>query len=196
MKPAQICKTILGPDTLLELLGELSSPQIKAVLKEGGVKVKLPGGYVSQQKRRNLWLGKIMTSVEQDNQELAGEFLQQWLLNHRRKLLIDYLNQLGVKHRDGETDESFLVASSQEKSREAATWLIAQHDQRETAAYLHYIAYQQKSSVFEGWEAVTPPFGAEADAEPEPDSEPDSEPAPEPESEPEPEPEPEETSGE
>lgn len=152
MKPADICKTYLGMETLENLLGELSSPQIKTTLKEGGVRVKLPGGYVSQQKRRTLWLSRIVAAVEQDNDELAGEFLQQWLLNHRRPMLISLLDRLEVKHQQGETDDSFLVTQSADRVRDAATWLMGEHDPRETAAYLHYIAYQQRSNVFDGWD--------------------------------------------
>lgn len=152
MKPADICKTYLGMETLENLLGEFSSPQIKATLKEGGVRVKLPGGFVSQQKRRKLWLSRIMTAVEQDNEELAAEFLQQWLLNHRRAMLISLLDRLEVKHQHGETDDSFLVSQSADRVRDAATWLMGEHEPRETAAYLHYIAYQQRSNVFDGWE--------------------------------------------
>lgn len=155
MRPADICKDILGKEKLDSVLNELSSPQIKAALKEGNVKVKLPGGYVSQNKRRTLWKSRIDAAIEQDNHELAAELLQQWLLNHRRVILIEFLNRLGVKHRDGETDDSFLISNSAEKVRDAARWLLGQHDRIETTAYLHYIAYQQKTQVFEGWEGLS-----------------------------------------
>ena len=154
MKPAQICKQVLGPDKLKAILGELSSPQIKAVLKEGGIKVKLPGGYVSQKKRRDLWTNRIMGAMETDSDTVAGELLQQWLLHHRREMLIALLDRLGVKHRQGETDESFLVAGSTEKVREAAAWLLTQYDRVEAVAYLLYIAFQQRSPVFDDWDGL------------------------------------------
>jgi len=154
MKPAQICKQILGPEKLLEVLGQLSTPQVKAVLKEGGVKVKLPGGYVSQQKRRALWTDKITAAIDTDNDDAASELLQQWLLHHQRPMLVDLLDRIGVKHRQGETDESFLIANSAEKLRDAATWLLGRHDRVEAVAYLRYIAYQQRSPVFDGWDGL------------------------------------------
>jgi hypothetical protein len=179
MKPADICKTYLGMETLENLLGEFSSPQIKATLKEGGVRVKLPGGFVSQQKRRKLWLSRIMTAVEQDNEELAAEFLQQWLLNHRRAMLISLLDRLEVKHQHGETDDSFLVSQSADRVRDAATWLMGEHEPRETAAYLHYIAYQQRSNVFDGWEGFKlEDSGAAPTAEPSPEPSPEPKPSP------------------
>jgi hypothetical protein len=155
MKPAQICKQVLGPKKLLDVLGELSTPQVKAVLKEGGVKVKLPGGYVSQQKRRTLWTDKISAAIDTDNDDAASELLQQWLLHHRRQMLMDLLDRLGVKHRQGETDESFLLSGSTEKLREAASWLLGQHDRVEAVAYLRYIAFQQRSPVFDGWDGLS-----------------------------------------
>jgi hypothetical protein len=162
MRPADICKDILGKEKLDTVLDEMSSPQIKAALKEGNLKVKLPGGYVSQSKRRTLWKSKINAAIEQDNHELAAEVLQQWLLNHRRMMLIGFLDRLGVKHRDGETDDSFLISNSAEKVREAARWLLGQHERVETTAYLHYIAYQQKTQVFDGWEGLSVTVGEQA----------------------------------
>ena len=47
MNPVQICKKVLGDDKLSAILEQLSSSQIKQVLKEGGLKVKLSGGFVS-----------------------------------------------------------------------------------------------------------------------------------------------------
>ena len=167
MKPTEICHAVLGAEGLSGIIGELSSPQIKAVLKEGGLKAKLPAGIVSQARRREIWSSRILGAIEGDNQSVAGELLQQWLLNHHRGLLIAYLDALGVKHRDGETDESFLLSRPERRLREAALALLASHDRTIAAAYLLYIAHQQRASVFEGWEplsfgsapAVAPPAG-------------------------------------
>jgi hypothetical protein len=156
MKPSEICKQVLGNEKLVAVLGELSSPQIKAVLKEGEIKVKLPGGYVSQQKRRKIWTDRICAAVDQNDDTVAGELLQQWLLHHRRAMLIELLDRLEVKHRQGETDESFLIAASAERAREAASWLVSRHDRVEAVAYLRYIAHQQRSTVFDGWDGLSP----------------------------------------
>jgi len=154
MKPAQIC-TGLKQDNLNQIIGELSSPQIKAVLKEGGVKVKLPGGYVSNQKRRKVWTERICNAIEGGNDEVAGEMIQQWLLHHRRQMLIDLLDRLEVKHKHGETDESFLVTKSPDTIKAAAGWLLGNYDHAETTVYLRYIAFQQRSTVFDGWEELS-----------------------------------------
>jgi hypothetical protein len=154
MKPVEICQRVLGSEKLEEVLSKLSSPQIKSVLKEGGVKVKLPAGIVSQQRRRQIWSTRVKEAIAGDNQEAAGQLLQQWLLHHERALLISYLDTLGVKHSAGETDDSFLLSIQAERAREAAQQLLASRDPVVVRAYLHYIAYQQRSTVFEGWEAL------------------------------------------
>ncbi len=155
MKPAEICNLVLK-EKLAAVLGELTTPQIKQVLKEGDVHVKLPSGYVSQQKRRDLWSTKIQASIAAGNHEASAEVLQQFLLNHRRALLMEFLERLEVKHRQGETDESFLVTRPAEKIKDAAAWLLERHDPVETAAYLAYIAFQQRSTVFDGWQGLIP----------------------------------------
>jgi hypothetical protein len=164
MKPSEICLTILKKEKLLSIVEELTNPQVKTVLKEGDVKVKLPSGYVTQQKRRELWSSKIIASVEQGNELAAAELLQQFLLNHRRQVLIDYLDRLEVKHRQGETDESFLVSRPKERLREAAAWLLEHHDRAETTAYLLYVAYQQRSTAFDDW----PPLANRPAEDPQP----------------------------
>jgi len=155
MKPATICREVLGKDKTAAALEELSSPQIKATLKEGAVKVKVPGGYVSRQKKRRVWSTRVLASIEEDNHDLAAEFLQQWLLNHRRPLLIAFLDHLGAKHVQGETDDSFLLLASKEKILESAAYLLEKHDRAEVLSYLLYIAYQQKSKVFEDWDELS-----------------------------------------
>lgn len=152
MKPSAICSTILGTDKLNAILDEFSSPQIKATLKGGRVRAKLPGGYVSRLKRRRIWGDRVLSALADDNDDLASELLQQWLLNHRRPMLIDLLDRLEVEHRQGETDESFLVAQPKDKVLEAAAWLLEQYDQAETLAYLHYVAHQQHSDLIDEWQ--------------------------------------------
>ncbi|MCA9668950.1 MAG: hypothetical protein KC503_25320 [Myxococcales bacterium] len=156
MNPVQICKKVLGDDKLSAILEQLSSSQIKQVLKEGGLKVKLSGGFVSQKKKRTVWSKKISGAIDEENEDAAAELLQQWLLNHHRGMLVDYLDALGVTHRDGETDQSFLLGSAKEKVHDAARMLLdsTERDAVDVKAYLLYIAYQQRSPVFEDFEPL------------------------------------------
>ena len=154
MRPSAICVDILGPERLALLLGALSTPQVKKVLKGGGLKSKSSSGIVSQKRRRKLWSEKIQKAIEQGSDETAGEVLQQWLLHHQRSMLIDYLNHLGVKHQMGETETSFLLSTPAPMVREAAGKLFETYDRHHVAAYLSYIAHQQHSSVFDDWEPI------------------------------------------
>lgn len=154
MKPATICNEVLGKDKAAAALEELSSPQIKAILKEGAIKVKVSGGYVSRQKKRRVWSSRVTKSLEEGNHEMAAEFLQQWLLNHRRPLLIAFLDHLGAKHVQGETDDSFLLLASKDKILDSGANLLKSHDRAEVLSYLLYIAHQQKSNVFDDWDEL------------------------------------------
>jgi len=151
MNPAVICTTFFDATRLTTLIGELSVPQLKAVLKSGGIKIKSSATVISPSRRRAQWGQQAAQAIGAGNDELAAELLQQFLLQHRRQLLIDYLDALGVKHNAGETDQGFLSSASAERARECAALLLARHDPAETAAYLSYIAFQQQSTVFEGW---------------------------------------------
>lgn len=152
MKPADICQSYLSSDRLNEMIDVLSSPQIKKVLKEGGIKVKSSGGgFVTQKKKRGLWSGKIIDALNEGSDEVASEFLQQWFLNHQRDMLVDYLNALGVKHQMGETDDSFLFTKPAELVREEGAKLFERYPKDIAAIYLDYIAFQQKSNVFDDW---------------------------------------------
>lgn len=154
MQPSTICRSFLGGPQLEAVVDLLSSPQLKAVLREAKIKVDKRGGYVSIKKKRRDAAAKITAAIEADDDEAAGELLQQWLLNHRRQMLIAYLDLLQVKHSAGETDQTFLISCPAESVRAAALRLVDQFPRHEVQAYLHYIAYQQKSSVFDQWEPL------------------------------------------
>jgi len=67
-----------------------------------------------------------------------------------------YLDTLGVSHHNGETDQSFLLGTPKEKVHEAARALLESEarDPIDVKAYLLYIAYQQRSPVFEDFEPL------------------------------------------
>jgi hypothetical protein len=154
MQPADTCNTFLGREKLETILASLSSPQIKAILRTGNLRTKVPGGLVSNQKRKKLWISRISEAIRDDNDDAASEFLQQWLLNHRRAMLIDYLDRMGVSHRAGETETSFLLVNDADKARQCASVLLQGYPPDEAATYLIYVAHQQKATVFDDWEPL------------------------------------------
>lgn len=139
----------------MEILEKLSSAQIKTVLKQGDIKIKNPQGFVTQKKKREIWFSKILGALEQHNTQVAEELLQQWFLNHRRTMLIEYLDSLSVKHSNGETDDNFLITRDGETVKKHAKELLAKFDRSDVVGYLHYVAYQQKATVFEDWDVLS-----------------------------------------
>ena len=164
MQPVAICTDVLGADRVAAIVDDLPAPQVKAALKEGGIKVKLPGGYVSQARRRKVFRARVLAALEAENQDLAAELLRQWLLRRRRAMLVELLDALAVKHTSGETDESFLIDRPAAEVRAAAAALLGRHDPREAAAYLYFIAHQQRARVFDGWEPLIAAASGDGDA--------------------------------
>jgi hypothetical protein len=66
--------------------------------------------------------------------------------------LIKYLDALEVRHREGETDDSFLLSHDKDQVLKCAADLLDEHgDNPEVLAYLAYVAHQQRSNVFDEW---------------------------------------------
>ncbi|MCB9556074.1 MAG: hypothetical protein H6707_08220 [Deltaproteobacteria bacterium] len=156
MKPTTICRDILGAERLRSVFDELSALQVKMVLKKGRLNAKVGAGIVSQQKKRTVWFDRLSAAITEGNDLAAGEMLEQWLLNHHREMLIAFLSHLGVKHDAGETDENFLLSKPREEIQASANALLRDErfDGPSVRAYLLYIAYQQRSAIFDDYAPV------------------------------------------
>ncbi len=151
MHPTDICRK-LGPDKINAICQELNSNQLKSTLRRGGLHTKVPSRMVSQRARRKLWSERVGKSLKQEppNDEVAEHLLYEWLLHHRRKLLMAYLDRVGVKHQGGETDETFTKTVPPETLREAALALATEHDPVDVATYVLFLDHHQESDVFSG----------------------------------------------
>jgi hypothetical protein len=147
MRPIDICQR-LGADRITAICEELNSNQLKTTLRKGALNIKVPSRVVSQRARRKLWAGRVVASLEKDNEEVADSLLYEWLLNHRRKMLITYLDAIGVKHQGGETEETFTRTVPPEDLLQAARDLVATHPPFEVAAYVLYLDHHQESDVY------------------------------------------------
>ena len=147
MHPLDICKR-LGSDKITAICGELNSNQLKNTLRKGGLNTKVPSRMVSQRKRRTLWSERVHKSLEQQNDEVAESLLYEWLLHHRRELLMDYLDRIGVKHQGGETEDTFTRTVPPETLRETALAVARTREPSEVAAYVLFLDYHQESDVF------------------------------------------------
>lgn len=147
MQPSVICDK-LGADKLIRICDELNSTQLKTTLRKGDVSTKAPSRMVSQKARRRLWSERLVRALERGNDELAQSLLYEWLLHHRRNLLILYLDRIGVKHQGGETEETFTRTVPAETLVEEALELAKEQDPVEVAAYVHFLDFHQESEVF------------------------------------------------
>jgi hypothetical protein len=149
MHPTDICLK-LGPDKIAAICDELNSNQLKSTLRRGGLNTKVPSRMVSQRAKRKLWSERVRKSLEQKtpNDEVAENLLYEWLLNHRRRLLMTYLDRIGVKHQGGETDETFTKTVPPATLREAALAVAKEHDPMDVAAYVLFLDHHQESDVY------------------------------------------------
>lgn len=147
MHPLDICKK-LGSDRILAICEELNSNQLKTTLRQGGINPKSSARVVSQKAKRKLWSDRVQKGLEQENAELAESLLYEWLLYHRRPMLVEYLNHVGVKNQGGETEETFTKTVPAETLRAGALHIARTRDPVEVAAYVLFLDHHQESDVF------------------------------------------------
>ena len=139
----------LSEEKITSIFGELNSGQLKSVLRAGGLKTKVPSACVLQKARRRIWSRRIKEGLEDNKEGLADELIYQWLLHHRRPMLMDYLDSLGIKHIRGETEESFTKTVPENKLLDEAQQLMERHDPQDVAIYTLFLDHHQGSEVFE-----------------------------------------------
>lgn len=157
MNPLEICKR-LGPKRIDGIIGELNSNQLKTTLRHGDLTVKVPSRIVSQKARRRLWGERIQAAMANENELIADSLLYEWLLYHRRPMLMEYLDAIGVKHQGGETEETFTKTVPAETLVKAAEELARRRDAAEVAAYVLYLDHHQESNVFSAVESILAMF--------------------------------------
>lgn len=166
MKPIEICK-YLGPERVDAYYGLLSGKEIRAVLKAGGSHSNTPSTAFSQAARRKSWRKRFDAEFAKDNEQLALALLIEWLMRHRRTMLVDYLDFLGVKHTSGETDEDFCETKTPEQLREGIDVLLQKYPAHEVGTYLLLVGHLQETPVFDETPKVLLSVGmAEADVGP------------------------------
>src|SRR5688500_12624348 len=123
MTPIEICKH-LGPTHIDAYYDELSGKEVRAVLKAGGSHTGVPATAYTRAARLKAWRKRFDGELDGGNAQLALALLIEWLMRNHRDMLKDYLDFLGVKHNQGETDEDFCETSPPEKLREGAQSLM------------------------------------------------------------------------
>lgn len=165
MKPIDICNH-LGKDKVDAYYSELSGKEVRQVLKAGGSHSNTPSTAFTQAARRKAWRSRFDREFNGGNEQLALALLIEWLMRHHREMLVDYLDGLGVKHTQGETDEDFTDTKSEDELREAIKPLMKKYDAHHVATYLLLVGHLQETNVFDKTPEVLNALGlSKADAD-------------------------------
>ncbi len=147
MQPLEILRRV--PEEKLDaILSELNSGQIKRVLKTADLSTRVPASAVSPSARRRALARRVRDGIAKDRDDLASELLYQWLLNHRRQMLVDYLEAIEVKHVNGETEETFTKTVPEDKLIGAALGLRGSYEPMDVAIYVLYLDHHQEADVY------------------------------------------------
>lgn len=161
MKPIEICNH-LGKDKVDSFYEELSGKEIRAVLKAGGSHSSTQTAF-TQAGRRKAWRRRFDAEFSGGNDQLALALLIEWLMRHHRNMLVEYLDFLGVKHQNGETDEDFCETQDKDKLEEGVRVLLAKHEPHHVATYVLLVGHLQDTPIYdrmpEVLEAVGMPKG-------------------------------------
>ena len=163
MKPIQICQN-LGQGHIDAYYDELSGKEVRAVLKAGGCSVNVPESAFTQSARRRVWRRRFVSDFSSGNDQLALALLLEWLMRHHRQMLVDYLDFLGVTHRQGETDEDFCVTQPPEKLREGVAELLKKYPPAHVATYLLLVGHLQETPIYDQTPEVLKALGMEGGA--------------------------------
>lgn len=163
MTPIEICQN-LGSAHIDAYYGELSAKEVRAVLKAGGSHTGVPSTAYTRAARLKAWRKRFDGELEGGNTQLALALLIEWLMHHHRDMLKDYLDFLGVKHNQGETDEDFCETNSPEKLREGATHLLGKYPPHHVATYLMLVGHLQETPVFDQTPELLSALGMDAAA--------------------------------
>jgi hypothetical protein len=153
MTAQQIFEAI-GTDLRTEILTYIQTeerPAYRAMLNSLAAARKLRPQFVLEKSRiqQQEWL--INQLNLKTNGPVIEQLIQIWLLKSQSKMLITFLDALGVEH-DGKGQVENLPAEiAEEKALAAVQALMAAYPERQVALYLHMFQMQRP----EGWEGLT-----------------------------------------
>jgi hypothetical protein len=159
VKPVELYAN-LGQEHIDAFYAELSGKEIREVLRAGETSASVSSAAFTQKARRKAWRRRFdAEALTKSNEKLAFAFLIEWLLRHHRALLIDYLDFLGVKHTQGETDDDFCESREPEKLREGVQMLLEKYSAHHVATYVLLIGHVQETHVFDQTPSVLSALG-------------------------------------
>ena len=136
MNAVAICSR-LGRERCTKLIMDLPPSVVRRLLAQAHVPVVRSAQSLSLKNRNELWARRLAETVGQEG--VATGVLYAWLGNCRNAMLADFLDQLGVAHQNGLTDEDFWGQTDPEKLKTAAGALLEKYPKQEVAMYLLFL---------------------------------------------------------
>lgn len=146
MNAVTICSR-LGEQVCKQIISDLQPATVKRMLGQAHLPVVRSAQALSLKKRNEQWAQRLYEALGRE--QMATGVLYAWLGNCRNQMLSDFLDQLGVAHQHGLTDENFFEEMPAEKLVAAAQSLLEKHDKREVAIYLLFLEDANRLQKFD-----------------------------------------------
>lgn len=148
MNTSEICKA-LGEAKFKEMVLELNTPTLKKILAEVGIPAVRSVLHLSSQKRNEAWATRLWQALA--HTDVAAVVLYAWLGGCRNALLVEFLDNLGIPHQQGLTNDDFLNKAEESKLLQAAKTLLekGEYKPQEVAIYLLFLDASNQSNKFE-----------------------------------------------
>ncbi len=137
----------MSPALALEILTytyESDKPMYKTTLAAVAEARKLRPVFLERQPRQQRHTMMLATLARPALELVTGNLLRNWLLKKHKDMLVDFLNSLGIQHKDGVV-EDLPSSVDDEKLKTAVDGLLAKYPPEHVAVYLH--AFNEMNEV-------------------------------------------------
>jgi len=121
---------------IVAFIHETDKPSYKAALKAIGDARHLRLVFLERQPRTQQHAMILSTLTKPNSELLAGSVLRQWLVKKHSAMLVDFLNALGIPHKDGVVDD-LPPTMDDAKLKAAVDVLVAKYPPEVVAVYLN-----------------------------------------------------------
>ena len=124
-------------EQVLSYLNTAEKPTYKVAIQTLATQRKLRPIFVERKPRaeRQAWIGAAL--ARPNNEGIASNLLQMWLMGAQAPVLCDFLDALGIEHDEHGGIESLPAAPEAEKINAAVEATLAKHPAEIVAVYLH-----------------------------------------------------------
>ena len=121
---------------ILEFARESDKPTYKTVLAAVAQARHLRPVFLERQERTQRHATMLATLARPSLDLAAGTLLRAWLVQKQKPMLVDFLNALGIEHKDGVVDD-LPAAMDDAKLKAAVDTLLAKYPHETVAVYLN-----------------------------------------------------------